>query len=219
MADVSYKGVSNKEPKVSVSGIPQSQYNQSSGVSPPGQGGGIAGNIKQHWPVYTVVLAIITIIVIIWVNNNNNSAANTALTGTGSATSGTYPDQVYGSQLDADYQQMMSLQNQTNSLLQNLVNGNTNSGGGTTTGTQPIPNASKLPGGQPNPAWNIPGNGALYVANSGPQNRTILQLASLFKMSPAGVYNYGNNANVFAYEGIHSGQWNTPVGKNTVIAS
>lgn len=124
-------------PTVSVHGIPKEQYDSSGpvGGAPGGAQGlpganepGLIGNIKRHWPVYTVVLAIITIIVMIWINANNanNSTASTGYSTSGSTGTGT-PADLYGSQLDADYQQMMSYQNTTNGLLQTLINNTTSS--------------------------------------------------------------------------------------------
>lgn len=111
-------------------------------MSPPptGGGGGIVGNIKQHWPVYTVVLAIITILVIIM--QNKSSAQNTGYVASGYGSGNSSPSDLYGSQLDADYQQMMSYQNTTNGLLQKIVDGTAGTSGLPTTNPQGILNTS-----------------------------------------------------------------------------
>lgn len=205
MADVNYAGVSNKEPKVSVSGIPQSQYQQSLGADPaagPAQGGGIVGNIKRHWPEYTVILAIITIIVIVWVNNNN--ANSTSTVGNGSTSSdgtGTLPDQ--SSELDTDFQEMMSLQNQSNAFLQTLVNNSTNP-------------AQKLP--TTSPAYNMPTHGVLTSVTD--KTTTLANLAKRagFSGGASAVYNYGNNAEIFANEGITPNTPNKAIPIGTIFA-
>jgi hypothetical protein len=211
MADVNYAGVSNKEPKVSVSGIPQSQYNASapggtvSGDTAPAQGGGIVGNIKRHWPVYTVVLAIITIIVIIWVNNNNSTATTALPAGSTTDTTGTTPDM--GSQLDADMQQMMSFQNQSNAFLQTLVNNSANT---TTTPVSTLPSNS--------PALNMPAHGVLTAVTDKTTTLANLARRAGFKGGASAVYNYGNNAEIFANEGITPNNPNKSIPVGTIFA-
>jgi hypothetical protein len=142
--------VESAEPKVSVHGIPQSQYNQqfsngSSGSSmvattpevlptPPGSGG-LIGNIKQHWQVWTVALAALTIIVMIVIyrlQHNQNPA--TGLDGSGNYTSnpqGGSGGTIDTSGLDAEYNQLIALQNSNNAtmagILQALQNGGSTS--------------------------------------------------------------------------------------------
>jgi hypothetical protein len=201
MADVSYKGVSNKEPRVSVSGIPQSQYESTPGVTgqPTDSGGGVGGYIKQHWPMITVVLAIITIVVIIWVNNNNSTSTGTSGTGTDTGT-GISSDM--GSQLDADMQQLMSFQNQTNGFLQTIVN------------NQKSPTSS-LPSNSP--ALNMPAHGRLISVTS--PNTTLNSIMKYAGFKSVGdVYNYGNNAEIFANEGITTGNPNKKIPVGTIYA-
>lgn len=123
------------EPKVSVHGIPKSQYDTGAqGAAPIGAGQdkesqepGLKGNIKRNWPIYALVLGVITIIVIIMFSNNNSSDTSTTDpygTGTGNSN----PSDLYGSQLDSDYAQMINSTNETNALLQQLLSGKATTG-------------------------------------------------------------------------------------------
>lgn len=127
MAEVQYQGKS--EPTVSVHGVPQSQYESDQGKYGAGSGGGepgFKGWVKQHWP-WLAGLAVVTILILWWVNRSSGaSAANNQNTGTGMGTGNSSPDQLWGSQLDADYQQMTQQSTITNSLLQQLLNGMNN---------------------------------------------------------------------------------------------
>ena len=114
----------NREPKVSVYGIPQSQFSQSQLPGAQPQGGGIEGHFRQHWAIWLVGIGLATLALLWWINHNNSSSlANAAQDSQyGYGTGNSSPDQLWGSQLDADYQQMMSNQNNEIGLLQQLVN-------------------------------------------------------------------------------------------------
>ncbi len=132
-----------EQPQVTVRGIPQNQYNENvakntQDPADTGQGGGIEAHFKKHWVLYTLGLGAVTILIILYVNNrNSNAASGTSGTdvygyGTGSTYPNGSPSDNYGSQLDADYQQMINQSNITNSLLQQLLNpSKTGSTGGT----------------------------------------------------------------------------------------
>jgi hypothetical protein len=119
MADVTYKS----EPTVSVHGVPQSQYDQNMAQGQQPGGGGIVGNIKQHWPVWTVGIGIATIVVIylVYRAQSNSAVNNPASSTTGTTAGSSSPDQLWGSQLDADYQQMISSLNTNTGLLQQIL--------------------------------------------------------------------------------------------------
>lgn len=141
------------EPKVSVHGIPQSQYNQQyapqSGVQgttpevmpPPPGGSGLINNIKQHWQVWSVGLAVTTIIVMIVIYRLQNKQTGSTdqygnYTSTGQSGQGSSGSSIDMSALDAEYNQLIALQNQSNATLagifQSLKGGTT---GGTTGGS------------------------------------------------------------------------------------
>lgn len=132
-----------EQPQVTVRNIPQNQYNENAAATTqdpadsPDQGG-IEGHFKKHWVLYTLGLGAVTILIILYVGNrNSNAASGTDVYGYG--TGNTYPNGTpsdnYGSQLDADYQQMINQSNITNSLLQQLLNpAKTGTGGGTSGG-------------------------------------------------------------------------------------
>lgn len=151
-----------EEPQVTVRNIPQSSYNQA--VSPvtgqpaavPAQQGGLIGNIKQHWPVWTVGIAAATLFIMWLIYRNNNSAAAQAAQSNqyGYGTGNSSPDQLWGSQLDADYQQLASIQNTNTGILQQILNTLQNpstsppSGGGTPPPPNPSHNNPLIPLGQ-----------------------------------------------------------------------
>jgi hypothetical protein len=120
--------VTKEQPQVTVRGIPQNQYNSNVAAStqdPAEAGpdeGGIKGHLKKNWPIYTVVLAIVTIIVMVWLNNRNQSSSTTGYDTSGYGTGNSSSSDLYGSQLDSDYQQMINENNITNALLQQLLN-------------------------------------------------------------------------------------------------
>lgn len=132
------------EPTVSVHGVPKSQYDQSGGVPVGGgaPGDGAGGWLKQHWIITTVGIGLLVLALWAWYNNHNSAA--TAATGSGTGNSS--PDQLYGAQLDADYQQMSQQMTLNNSLLQQLYN-KINTPGTTVTSPAPAPPTSTTPGG------------------------------------------------------------------------
>ena len=134
-----------EQPQVTVRGIPQNQYNDNvaKGTQDPAddsaQGGGLEAHFKKHWVLYTLGIGAITILIILYVNNKNSSTSTTGTDAYGYGTGNTYPNgsasDQYGSQLDADYQQLINQENITNSLLQQLLNpAKTGTGGGTSGG-------------------------------------------------------------------------------------
>ena len=118
------------QPQVTVRNIPQEQYNQQ--VNPQttqpaavaGQQGGFMGNLKQHPVIWTAIFGVLTIIIMIYFyNRNKNSVASGAQDSQyGYGTGNSSPDQLWGSQLDADYQQMSQAMDTNTALLQQLVN-------------------------------------------------------------------------------------------------
>lgn len=134
-----------KEPTVSVHGVPKSQYDASAPIGGPpsgpmiGGGSSIGQDIRAH-PIWAVsigigVVAILIMVYLYFANNNNSSSNQTAstidpLTGIPySQETGNTPYGTTSSQLDADYQQMMSYQNEMIGLLQQIQTGQTGSGG------------------------------------------------------------------------------------------
>jgi len=117
------------EPKVSIHGIPQSKY-ESSGLAPdvgdatpPSGGGGIMDNIRSHWPIWTVGLGIATIVVIIWVSRSQTASSTSgAASATGTGNTAANGSQLWGSQLESDYQQIMYGQNTQAGLLNSILN-------------------------------------------------------------------------------------------------
>jgi hypothetical protein len=153
--------VEGGEPKVSVHGIPQSQYNQqfSGGTSsspmvattpevlpPPPGGSGLINNIKAHWQVWTVALAALTIVVMIVIYRlQHGQNAATGLDGSGnyitpppSGSSGT----IDTSGLDAEYNQLIALQNSNNATMSGILQAI--QGGGTGTNGTPKNNYDTL---------------------------------------------------------------------------
>src|SRR5438309_1250319 len=135
MAEVNY----NREPTVSVHGVPKSQYDSGQAVGTPGPGGGsgptgIIQDIKAH-PVWAVSIGIgviaIAIMVYFWFQGRSSNTSSLIDPTTGqpySLENGNNPQAMYGSQLDADYQQLISEQNQILGILQQIQQGQTGSG-------------------------------------------------------------------------------------------
>lgn len=147
-----------EQPQVTVRGIPQNQYNDNVAATTqdpgadPNQGGGIEGHFKKHWVLYTLGLGAVTILIILYVNNRNSNASSGTDTygyGTGNTNGNGSPSDMYGSQLDADYQQMINQENITNSLLQQLLGAGTS--GSTTGGTSGSGSSSGSSGGHKKP--------------------------------------------------------------------
>lgn len=128
-----------QEPQVTVRNIPQSSYNSAASQTQPAaiQGqGGILGNIRQHWAVWTVGIAAASLLIMFMIYRRNSTAASTPIS-SGIGTGNSSPDQLWGAQLDADYQQLASMQNTNTGILQQILNtlqnpsSNPPSGGGT----------------------------------------------------------------------------------------
>lgn len=150
-----------KEPTAVLHNVPVSQvaqhYSNADTVSTPGggSGGGVGAtmweNIKAHWMVYAGVGVVAAIIIYVVYNRyQQQSAATNVLGGTAQGTgTGVAPDQLWGSQLDADMQQMMQFQNQGNAMLATLTT--------PTTPSTPLPptdpNSPSRVGAQPFNGW------------------------------------------------------------------
>lgn len=179
MAEVQYKS----EPTVSVHGVPQSQYNAQPGAPGAGTmgggGGGIAQHFKQHWIAYSLGIGAAGL-VIMFLIYRQNSAASTAATVTGNSASGsTTPpatiDSSWGSQLDADYQQLTSVETTNTGLLQSILNGITGANSANPTNpsntqvispVSPLLGTAKLPGAHMGDLFNF--EGIVYQENPGP---------------------------------------------------
>lgn len=146
------------EPTVSVHGVPQSQYNPavSGGGSPASPAQGLGARFQQHPILWSVGIGVaILIIYVIYKNNQNaNATGVSSTTGTGSPSS---PDQMWGSQLDADYQQVISTQNTSNGLLQQILNQLQNPSNNPPSTWYPPP-GPPTPTPQPTPTGNKSGN-------------------------------------------------------------
>jgi hypothetical protein len=124
MADVASK----PQPQVTVRNIPQEDYNQNPASG--AMGGeptepGIKGHLKKYGMIYLIAIGVITVIVIIMFRQNGGAGAAGSTSGSdpyGYGTGNSSPSDLYGSQLDSDYQQMINQENQTNALLQQLLN-------------------------------------------------------------------------------------------------
>lgn len=140
MADVQYKS----EPTVSVHGVPQSEYNSQIGDQGGAGGGGISGHFKRHWVMYTLIIGAAGLVImwLIYQQQNGGVASATGNSATGTTTNPSTIDGSWGAQLDADYQQLTSVETTNTGLLQAILNGITGAnnptngtGGGGTTGT------------------------------------------------------------------------------------
>lgn len=138
MAEVEYK----REPTVSVHGVPQSQYN----AAPQTYGnGGAGGFFKQHWPWLVGGALVLGVAYYIYVKNSGQSYNAAIDPNTGMPVGATSPDQLWGSQLDADMQQMMSFQNQLIGILQQQQQQGSGSGSGSNPPPNPPPPKLGLP--------------------------------------------------------------------------
>jgi hypothetical protein len=182
MAKVEYQS----EPTVSLHGVPQSEYNEqfaAGGGEAAPQEGGIIGHLKQHWVIYTIGIGAAGLVIMFLMYRNQNSAANAAVSA-GNSASGQVPnpatiDSSWGSQLDADYQQLTSVMTQQTGLLTSILNGITG-GPAAPTPTPPGTSPSGSPytpimGNQPihNPmlGQQFSFEGILYQLVPGPSNR------------------------------------------------
>lgn len=185
--------MSDPTPQVTVRNIPQDSYNANQASGMPGgaplAGGGIKGHFQRNWPIYTVGLGALTILVIIYVNGQNNSLNNNL--GSTSGTMGNAPDQLWGSQLDADLQQLMTVQNQQIGLLQQMANGVTNpSNNPSITTVLPSP---KNTSGMSNNFW-------VYTTKPGDTAASINSMAN-WGTDTSKFMNYRNNADIL--HGLH----------------
>jgi hypothetical protein len=128
------------EPTVSIHGVPRSEFNaQQSQQAQPSTGptgqpmvsttgqaqGGIANHFKQHWVIYTLIIGAASLVLMYLIYRSQNAASNAA-TNTGNNANGStgYPptaDNLWGAQLDSDYQQLASMQNTNTGLLQSIL--------------------------------------------------------------------------------------------------
>lgn len=110
------------EPKVSVHGIPQSKYDQNTGVqSGDGAAPGVGGWFKQHWKLVGIGVIAVVLAVIVYSRYNANSSTSGASSASPSTGGTTDPNSLWGSQLESDYQQLGSQQAIGNSLLQQII--------------------------------------------------------------------------------------------------
>jgi len=123
-----------EEPRVSVHGIPKSQYDASGAggaPAPPLAADGTPGTPQpgtaKHkiWFYLAIGLGVVFVGYVVYKYISNSSGASTSLYGPSpSGTSGTTsPDQLWGSQLDADYQQLISSMNANTGILQQILTG------------------------------------------------------------------------------------------------
>ncbi len=189
---------SDATPQVTVRNIPQDSYNSNiaSGTGgAPIAGGGIKGHLQRNWPMYTVGLGALTILVIIYMNGRNNSLNNNL--GSTSGTMGNAPDQLWGSQLDADLQQLMTVQNTQVGLLQQVLNGQTNP-----SNNPPAPTTNGIFNIKTwfNPApKNTPGmsnNFWVYFTKQGDTAASINSNVAHWGSDPNKFMNYRNNAEI-----------------------
>lgn len=118
------------EPSVSIHGVPKSDYDTNyTNVSGGNSGGNffqkIGTSFKQYWYLWVIGVGAGIILLLVILNNlNNNNSVNQSNAGTTTDTGTNYysPDQLWGSQLDSDYQQIAQQQNATNGILQQMLN-------------------------------------------------------------------------------------------------
>lgn len=158
-----------KEPTVSIHGVPKSQYESGQAMPTPDTsvpdteptgGGGIGDHFRRHWVAYSLGLAAAGVVVayLAYRNNQNNSyAVTTGNSATGQVGTPQTIDSSWGSQLDADYQQLTSVETTNTGLLQSILNGIT---GGTT--TTPAGPTSPGTGPAPSPRTPIMGNTPIH---------------------------------------------------------
>lgn len=171
----------DQEPVVSVRNIPQSQYESQQGMQ---SGGGIRGHLQRNWPIYAVGIGLLTIAVMIYLNYRNSGGISS------SPTSTTDSGSTWGAQLDSDYQQMISNQNQTVGLLQQLLNQGKNSSGGGGTPTPPGP-PTPGPNNPPQPPTPPTQAPSYYTVVSGDNLSHIADTHGF--ASWQSLYNFGNN--------------------------
>lgn len=170
---------------------------QEPGPLPPATGGASKGGVlsrifEQHQGKWLIGLGAVTLIVMVIYLRKQNQQAVANVTGN-SPTSGygqgqTSPDQMWGAQLDADYQQMISNQNTTNGLLQQIMNQFSNPSGNPPGGTPQQPPATPSP---TTPYVPIFSNQAIQ---STPGSRPLV---------PYGTTIPSQLGDAFDYEGIH----------------
>ena len=122
---------------------------------------GIAGHFRRHWVMYSLGLAAAGVVVayLAYRNSQNNSyAVTTGNSSTGQVGTPQTIDSSWGSQLDADYQQLTSVETTNTGLLQSILNGIT----GTPTST---PKPTPPPGTSPSASPYTPVMGSTPIHN------------------------------------------------------
>ncbi|SRR6266446_511091 len=156
MAEVSYKGQQPKEPKVNVTGIPQSEYEGNAATGGGGGGGGGLGeSFKKHKWLWIAGGAGVIILFILWYNNRVSTGGTTGTTTDTSGTAG-----LSGSQADANYQQLQSTEDVNTALLQSILNQLGGNQPGSNPTNPPIP--PNPPAGNPPLQGNPPVGGTPY---------------------------------------------------------
>lgn len=174
MAEVSYKGQAPKEPKVNVTGIPQSQYEGNPAAQDGGGGGGEGGlsaSFQKHkwWWIAGGAGAII--LFILWYNNRVSTGTVPSTTTTDTSGTAGLP----GSQADANYQQLQYTEDTNTALLQSILNTLQGNQPGSTTTSPPTspsnPPAGSPPSGSPPlQGGNPPRGGTVSVYGQPPSN-------------------------------------------------
>lgn len=199
MAEVKYQ----REPTVSVHGVPKSEYEAGTAVPASGGGGGIVGSLKHHWMWWLIAAGILIVAYVIYVKYGNNQSTNAAIDpNTGLPVGATSPDQLWGSQLDADMQQIMSFQNQ---LLGQLNNQNPPT---TTPPTTTPPPTNNPPPTNPPPQGGQP-PAAPFHTDTVHGGDTLSGIASQTGFANwQALFNFGTNAQTIKSTAQAHGQWN-----------
>lgn len=202
------------QPQVTVRNIPQESYNSNiaAGASQP-QSGGIKGHLQRNWPLYALGLGLATIVVMIWKSGSSNTASNIA--GSTAGTMGLSSDQLYGSQLDADYQQLMSMQNQQLGLLNTISN----------TLTNPSTSPTVKPIGPAGPVLPVPkgtsgysDNFWIYTTKPGDTAFSLNKMAGWQANGPGFFENYRNNMDVLHAAGYDTSNPYNPIPIGTKVS-
>ncbi len=154
--------------------------------SPGGAGGkaehGFVGHLKKHWVEYTIGIGGAGLVIMFLMYRSQSQAASAAVT-SGNSASGTTGqpstiDGSWGSQLDADYQQLTSVETTNTGLLQGILNQlqttptSTPPTATTTHSTNPFtPLLGSSPIHNPMLGQQFDFEGIVYQLDPGPQNR------------------------------------------------